>query len=77
LKEFSEGRLDSVAPKVRAREREKRRRLWCLTLGDAKLEHGGQIDYVGHAKRKARKRAVTDIDDSVKQKPAVNGVAFT
>jgi hypothetical protein len=29
------------------------------------------------AKRKARKRAVTDIDDSVKQKPAVNGVILT
>jgi hypothetical protein len=32
---------------------------------------------MGQAKRKARKRAVTDIDDSVKEKPAVNGVILT
>jgi hypothetical protein len=29
------------------------------------------------AKKKARKRAVTDIDDNVKQKLAVNGVILT
>jgi hypothetical protein len=32
---------------------------------------------MGQAKRKARKRAMTDIDDSAKQKPAVNDVIFT
>jgi uncharacterized protein YbjQ (UPF0145 family) len=54
--------------------------VWCkvLTLGDANLElNGGQIDCMGQAKRKARKRAVTDIDDSAEQKPAVNGVILT
>jgi hypothetical protein len=35
------------------------------------------MDCMGQAKRKARKHAVTDIDDSIMQKPAVNGVILT
>jgi hypothetical protein len=35
------------------------------------------MDCMGQAKRKARKHAVTDIDDSIMQQPAVNGVILT
>jgi hypothetical protein len=35
------------------------------------------MDCMGQAKRKARKHAVPDIDDSIMQKPAVNGVILT
>jgi hypothetical protein len=64
---------------VMLREREKRRRLWCkvLRLGGANLEHGGQIYCMGQARRKAGKHVVKDIDDSIKEKPAVNSVTFT
>jgi hypothetical protein len=48
-----------------------------LTLRDGNLEDGGQIDCMRQAKRKSRKRAVTDIDDSVKQTPTENGVTLT
>jgi hypothetical protein len=53
--------------------------VWCkfLTLGDAKLEDGGQMDCMGQAKRKTRKHAVTEINDSIMQKPAVYGVILT
>jgi hypothetical protein len=71
LKEFAE------APIVK-----ERKNVGCgvifLKLGDAKLEHSGQMDCMGQAKRKARKHAVRDIDDSIMmQKPAVNGVILT
>jgi hypothetical protein len=39
-------------------------------LGDATFEHGGKLDCMWQAKRKARKRAVTDIGDSANEKPA-------
>jgi hypothetical protein len=39
-------------------------------LGDATFEHGGKLDCMWQVKRKARKRAVTDIGDSANEKPA-------